>query len=166
MAARIHRPLRVVASNANGIASQRYELSKHVQELQIDVALLSETYSKPHEWFFIPNYHIYRNDRFPGRTGGTAVAVMKGIPHNHADLPPLVSVEATGICIPTDNNEILIAAVHKSAGHTWIDADIIELLSFRHMSILAGDLNAKHPFWNSAVSNPSCEKILDLFDVN
>jgi hypothetical protein len=42
----------------------------------------------------------------------------------------------------------------------------MELLSFRHKSILAGDLNAKHPFSNSAVSNPSGEKCLHLFDIN
>jgi hypothetical protein len=48
----------------------------------------------------------------------------------------------------------------------WSDADINELLSFRHKSILAGDLNAKHPFWNSAVSNPSGEELLRLFDAN
>jgi hypothetical protein len=33
-------------------------------------------------------------------------------------------------------------------------------------SILAGDLNAKHPLWNSAISNPSGEELLHLFDVN
>jgi hypothetical protein len=31
---------------------------------------------------------------------------------------------------------------------------------------LADDLNAKHPFWNSAGSNSSGEKLLPLFDVN
>jgi endonuclease/exonuclease/phosphatase family metal-dependent hydrolase len=31
---------------------------------------------------------------------------------------------------------------------------------------LAGDLNAKHPFWNSAISNPSGEKLLELLDLN
>jgi hypothetical protein len=31
---------------------------------------------------------------------------------------------------------------------------------------LAGDLNAKHPFWNSRVSNPSGEKLLNLFDLD
>jgi hypothetical protein len=30
---------------------------------------------------------------------------------------------------------------------------------------LAGDLNSKHPFWNSAASNSSGEKLLQLFDV-
>jgi endonuclease/exonuclease/phosphatase family metal-dependent hydrolase len=31
---------------------------------------------------------------------------------------------------------------------------------------LAGDLNVKHPSWNSAVSNPSGEKLLQLFDAS
>jgi endonuclease/exonuclease/phosphatase family metal-dependent hydrolase len=60
--------------------------------------------------------------------------------------------------------ELLLAAVYKSPGRTWKDADIAELLSLRHKCILAGDLNAKHSSWNSAVSNPSGEKLLQLFD--
>jgi hypothetical protein len=60
MAARFHRPLKVIAFNVNGIGRQRYELRKQLQDLHIDVALLSETHLKPHERFFIPNYHIYR----------------------------------------------------------------------------------------------------------
>jgi hypothetical protein len=63
--------------------------------LHIDVALFSETHLKPRERFLIPNYHFYRIDQHPGRERGTAVGVRKGIFHNHVDLPPLVSVEAT-----------------------------------------------------------------------
>jgi hypothetical protein len=44
--------------------------------------------------------------------------------------------------------------------------DITELLSFRRRSILGGDLDAKNPFWNSAISNPSAEKLMELFDLN
>jgi hypothetical protein len=118
------------------------------------VALLSETHLKPHERFYIPNYQVYRTDRFPGIKGGTVVSVTKGIPHNHVDLPPLVSIEATGVCIPIGNTELL-EAVYKYPGRAWRDADIIELLNLRRKSLLAGDLNAKHPFWNGTVSNPS-----------
>jgi hypothetical protein len=46
------------------------------------------------------------------------------------------------------------------------DADIIELLKFRRKSVLAGDLNAKHPFWDSSVSDLSGKKLLDLFDTS
>jgi hypothetical protein len=66
---------------------------------------------------------------------------------HHVDLRPLVSIEATGICIPIGNGEVLLAAVYKTPGHAWNDTDITELLSFRHKALLAGDLNAKHPFW-------------------
>jgi exonuclease III len=103
MNTRVHRPLKVVAFNANGITSLRYELGKQLQTLLIDVALLSETNLKPHERFSIRNYHIYRNDRHPGAKGGTAVAVKKGVPHIYVYLPPLISIEATGVCIPTGN---------------------------------------------------------------
>jgi hypothetical protein len=120
--------------------------------LNYDVALLSETHLKSHERFFIPNYHFYWPDCFPGREGGTAVEVRKGVPHTHVDLPPLVSIEATGVCILIGNNEVLLAAVCNSPGHAWNVADVIELLTFRHKLLLAGDLNANHPFWNSIVS--------------
>jgi hypothetical protein len=165
MATRVHRPLKVLAFNANGIGRQRYDLSKQLQDLHIDVALFSETHLKP-ERFYIQNFHFYRTDRYPGRKGGTAVAVRRGIPHNHVDLPPLGLVEATGVCIPVGNSEVLFAAVYKSPGHAWCDAEIIELLRLRPKSILAGDLKAKNPFWNSAVSNLSGDKVLHLFDVN
>jgi hypothetical protein len=164
MATRVHRPLKVLAFNENGIGRQRYELSKQLQELRINVALLSETHLKPHERFFIPNYHFYRTDRFPGRKDGIAVAVRKGIPHNYVDLPPLVSIEAPGVCLLIGTSELVLATVYKSPGRAWSDADVIELLSFGNKSVLAGDVNAKHPFWNSAVSNPSGEKLLELFD--
>jgi hypothetical protein len=50
------------------------------------VTLFSETHLKPHERFFIPNYHLYRTDRFPRRKDGTAFAVRKGIPYNNIGL--------------------------------------------------------------------------------
>jgi hypothetical protein len=92
--------------------------------------------------------------------------VRKGIPHKHGDLPLLVSVEATAVCIPIDNREILLAAVYKSSGRTYSDADIDQLLSLGHKCILASDPNAIHPSWKSAVSNPSGEKLLQLIDAS
>jgi exonuclease III len=142
----VHRPLKVIAFNATGIWRQRYKLSKQLQDLHMDVVLFSETHLEPHEKFYIPKYHFYRIGRHSGRKGGTAVAVRKGISHSHVDLPPLVSVETTGVCIPIGNRNVLLAAVYISPGRTWIDADITELLSLRHKCILAGDLNANiHP---------------------
>jgi hypothetical protein len=51
---------------------------------------------------------------------------------------PLVSVKVMGLQ-PIGNNEVLLAAVYKSSGRAWSDADIIALLSFRRKFVLAGD---------------------------
>jgi hypothetical protein len=140
--------------------------SKQLRDLHVDVALFSETHLKPHERYFISNYHFHRTDRHAGRKGGTAFAVRRGVPHSYVHLPHLVSVEATGVYIPIGNSEILLASVYKSPGHAWSDADITELLRFRRKSILADDLNAKQQFWNSAFSNISGEKLMALFDLS
>jgi hypothetical protein len=60
----------------------------------MDEALFTETHLKPHTWFNIPNYYIYRNDRPDGNKGETAVAVKKGIPHTYVYVPPLLSLES------------------------------------------------------------------------
>jgi hypothetical protein len=64
--------------------------------------------------FYIPNYDIYRTVGQDGQKGGTAIADKKGIPHRCGDLPPLLSVEGTGVCILIGNTGMLLAAVYKS----------------------------------------------------
>jgi hypothetical protein len=81
----------------------------------------------------------------------------------YIDLPPLLSFKATGVSIPIVHTEMLLASVYKSPLRALRDADITELLKLRTKSSLPGDLNAKHPVWNSNVSNPSGLKFLDLF---
>jgi hypothetical protein len=87
--ARVYTPLSVAEFNADGIARQRHGVSKQLQELCIDVILVSATYFKSHKRIFNSNYHVYRTDRFPDTKGGTAVAIRNGVPINHLDLLPL-----------------------------------------------------------------------------
>jgi hypothetical protein len=56
--------------------------------------------------------------------------------------------------------------LQQSISHARIDADIVVLLSFIHRSLLVGDLNTKHPFRKSIVSNPWGMKWLDLLHLN
>jgi hypothetical protein len=79
-----------------------------------------------HETFFIPNHLVHWTSRFLGSKGGTAIAVT-GITHNPVDLPPLVLTEATGVCIPLANSEVLLAAVYKPLGRARSDTDTLDL---------------------------------------
>jgi hypothetical protein len=111
----------------------------------MDAALFSETLLKPHKIFYIPNYHIYRNDRLDENNGGSVVGVKKEITLTYVDLPPLRSLEATGVSIPIGHTEMLLSSVYKSPLTAWRDASITELLTLRTKFILVGDLNEEHP---------------------
>jgi hypothetical protein len=67
------------------------------------------------------------------------------------------------VCIPIENTQMFLAGVYKSSQRLWSDADITELLRFSNNSILAGDLNAKHPVWKSKLSNIPGLKLLELY---
>jgi hypothetical protein len=127
--------------------------------------VFSETHLKPHERFFIPNYHFYRTDHFPGTKGGTVGSKKRHSPQPCRPASACFN-RSHWVFILIGNSEMLIAAIYKSSGHAWIDADITEFLNFRHKLLLAGDLNAEHPFWNSVFSNPSGTKLLDLQHIN
>jgi hypothetical protein len=58
--------------------------------------------------FYIPNYDFYQVDHEDRHKGETAVAVKKGNPHTCINLPPLLLVKATGVCILIGNTELLI----------------------------------------------------------
>jgi hypothetical protein len=79
---------------------------------------------------YIPNCDFYRTDREGRHKSGTVAAVMKGIPHTsvHLTSSPLLSVQATAVCIPTGNIEMLLATVYKLSQRLWRDTDITELL--------------------------------------
>jgi hypothetical protein len=162
MAATVYRPLNVVTFNSNGIGRQSYELRKQMRDLKIDVALLSETLLKPQMRFYIPDYHI--SERSPRSTWGRNCRwSQKGNPRTHIDLPPLLSVEATGISIPIGLTEMLITSVYKWPLRAWRNADIAEILKLRMKSNLAGNVNAKRSVWNSVVPTLSGLKLEDLF---
>jgi hypothetical protein len=95
--------------------------------------------------------------RFPSLQVGTAIAVRNCIPHNHVNLPPLVSIE-TWSAYRLETAKFYLQLFKNSRS----DADVINLLSLRNKSLLAGDLDAKNPVRNSQVSKPSCEKFLTL----
>jgi hypothetical protein len=92
--------------------------------------------------------------------------VRKDIPHNHVDLPPLISIEISGACIQISNSKVLLVAVYKSPGYACNETrHLFELLSLKRKSLLA-DLNAKYPFWNTIISNISGAKLLNLLHTN
>jgi exonuclease III len=72
----VHRLLKIIAFNANGIERQAYQVRKQLQDSKIDVALFSETRLETHMRFYIPNFDIYLTECEGGRKGGNSVASL------------------------------------------------------------------------------------------
>jgi hypothetical protein len=157
----VHRTLKTISFNVNSIDRQAYEDRKQLQGLKIDVALFSVTHRKPHMRFYITDYDIYRTDRGGGHKGGTAMQLRRAPAHMRRITPSPIS-GSNGFAYRFETLKCSLQPF-INLRKDWSDTDIIELFGFRNKSILAGDLDAKHPVWNSRVSTPSDLKLLELF---
>lgn len=147
------KPINLLYWNANGIRDQATELKVTVQKHKVDVVLICETHLKQGKSLKLPNFVTYRHDRTTGPQGGTAILVKKSVPHYEVVPPPLNTVEATTVIAKVGGREMLLAAVYNRPSLQLDTSDITALLGMKSPAILAGDLNAKHPAWNSSVSN-------------
>lgn len=79
-------PLRILFWNAAGVSRQIDEFCDFVLRQNVDIILLCETFLKPANKLYVPNFCIYRNDRPvpPGAKaqGGVAVLVKNTIKHH------------------------------------------------------------------------------------
>ncbi|CAH2097930.1 unnamed protein product [Euphydryas editha] len=117
--------------------------------------LVQETLLKPsHRNPNIQNYRIIRNDRATARGGGTVIYYKRSLHCVPLDPPPLEGIEASMCQVSlTGHQPITIASVYLSPDKPLVESDVRSLLAMSNSVILAGDLNAKHPHWNSRVSN-------------
>jgi exonuclease III len=140
--------------NANSVRGKKLELLQFLNENKCDLCLLSETFLKPHTNFKLANMSTYRNDR-QTHGGGTAILVRRGVTHHEVVLPPLGSLEATAVIIETDTGPLRVISVYKSPRTPLDTADLDKIFSDPTPTLVAGDLNSKHPAWNSRLSNAS-----------
>jgi hypothetical protein len=135
MAATVHRPLKVVAFNAKATGRQAYGATKtHAESRNRRCPFLGDTSETTYE-ALQSKLSLYQYGRLDGNKGETAVAVKKGIPLTYVDLPPPLSLEATGVSIQIGHTEMLLASIHEFPFRAWRNADITELLNLKTKSI-------------------------------
>ena len=150
---RTPNPLRVCFWNANGILNKILELDDFIAQHEIDIILISETHLRPANNFKRPNFHTYRNDRLDGHGGGTAILIKSHITHSVLPTPILQTVEATSVRINIPLGSFVITSVYNPPRSLLTAQDLDLLVSHNVPVVVAGDLNAKHPAWNSLVTN-------------
>ena len=71
--------MNIVFWNYQSLRPKRKELQNYLQENQIDILALNETFLNPKFKCHLPGYDMYKNVRLVGTKGGVAILVKKGI---------------------------------------------------------------------------------------
>lgn len=151
-----NQPLKIMFWNANGILNKTQELQALATQLKLDIILINETKLIPRNRLKLINYFTYRTDN-PRATdsghgsGGTAILIHRRIPHKQVCLNTTMS--STSIIISSGSHQIRVSSVYKSPNHALDPLDLTELTTGSDWFIAAGDFNAKHPLWNSRLTN-------------
>ncbi|GJQ75498.1 hypothetical protein Trydic_g17585 [Trypoxylus dichotomus] len=121
----------------------------------MDVLLIGETHLRASDRLSLRNFRVYRTDREGARGGGTAIMIKSSIDHYAGRELDLHNIEATNITVNLATGPIQLVAAYKAPNKLMLESDLSEIFSTRRATILAGDLNAKHPTWNSRLTNAS-----------
>ncbi|UYV77058.1 Prkrir [Cordylochernes scorpioides] len=142
------------------LSSQNYG-----KQNEIDFALVSETWLKPCHKMRIQNFITLRNDRLTRQGGGTAIFIHKK--YSHAPIHATTSnLETTGISIKTKNGLNMNLYSCYKPPNTYLDqTDIYNIFSTDTPTIIAEDLNCKHPAWGSTTTNPSGRRLQNAINV-
>lgn len=143
----------VIYWNAQGISNKTQELKAFLRENRTDILLLGETHLKPSHKLKMENYTVYRNDRTPQKGGGTAILIKNHIQHTELLQNNFANMETTGIQIHTNHGPINIITAYLSPNKNLEKTEIETIFDSNTPTLLMGDLNAKHPLWNSTCTN-------------
>lgn len=159
---RVPKSLEIAYWNANGLVCKQNELREFAERYDLDAILICETHLRAGDKPRLPNYRFYRNDRVGARGGGTAIFVRTSLDHYEDLLPPLEHLEATAIVVRTMSGRVRLVAAYNPPNRRLLERDLTGALDTDKGVIIAGDLNAKHPAWNSRIANAN-GKILRSF---
>lgn len=156
-------PLSLTTWNARSIKNKREELTQFLTDYDIDILLLQETFLKTTDKFRIPKYKTYRTDRTTGQGGGTAIIIKTTLNFDILPTPNTDQIEAThGILTLPNNTKFNIISAYKPPNKIITENDIKTLIPDHGKTILAGDLNCKHTYWNSTHCDAEGENLLEI----
>lgn len=131
-----------------------------IAENKPDILLLQETWLKPNIKYAVPDYHVYRKDRHPGRKGGVATLVHKDLIHEEI-LLDLGKAETSIVKVRSGKKSINICSAYFP-GRTTRKSDVYELNKLKPHALIAGDFNARNLIWGSNKTDPIGKYIENL----
>lgn len=154
--------LRLLYWNPGGVRGHAQALRQITQSQDVQIILLGETKLAPHITFNVPNFFAYRRDEVsPSGTSyrGTAVLVRRDVIHEEIEHLPFEDTRTTGVMVSAAGTELRLFAGYRPPNSLYRLTDVNSIFASGVPTLLAADLNAKHPDWGSRVINPAGRRL-------
>ena len=147
--------LLILVWNCRSLKTNNIEFKKFINQSKPHIICLCETWLKLSDRINIPEYNIYRKDRF-GKGGGIAILVKKTIHsrnYNNYKYFDGGMLEALVIQVKINNSWADICSLYnpcKNISNTEL-SHYFDSLS--QNALICGDFNAHHPIWSPNTNN-------------
>ena len=148
--------LNIAIWNANGLSNHTNEVELFLKLHYIDLMLVSETHFTTRSFFKIRGYELITANHPDDRAhAGAAILIKSTIKYELLDVVREPFLQAACIKVICDQNSISFCAIYFPPRFS------VKLPTFQnffyklgHRFFVAGDFNAKHPWWGSRIVNP------------
>lgn len=160
--------LNIVQWNAQSLVSNRLNLTHFLNENNIHIALISETWLKPNIRLNIRGYQVERND-CGNKHNGVAILIHNSITYSKINTYYDNSLQNICVRIKINGKEISIVSFYSpsncSPAFDKFKFDSL-IKSIPEPMIFAGDFNAHHTSWGCVDTQPRGRDVLDVIDDN
>lgn len=148
--------LRIAVWNANGVPNKLNEIEFFMKTKHIDLFLISETHLTTKSYVKIRGYDFVCTNHPDGKAhAGAGLFIKSTIRYEIAEEFCAPYIQASGIKLVCNNRTVSIYSIYLPPRHS-ISCEQFENF-FKKLGprfVVAGDYNAKHPWWGSRLANP------------
>jgi exonuclease III len=148
-------PLKILLWNANGLPKHKNEHQIVLNDLKIDISLITETHFTEKTKFSIYNYTLNKTNHPDGTAhAGSCILVSNSIQYNILTSFQESSIQATSILIKINSIPITVSSIYCPPRHAIQRDTFLRLFNtLGHHFIAGGDFNAKHSQWGCISNN-------------
>lgn len=157
--------LRIAQFNIQSANSKKPLLFKFMQEQNIDVCLLNETWFKEHHNFRIPGYNLHsRISKNP--YNGVAILIKPEIKYNIINTTFYEDIQTIAVSISTEHGNVTVLCVYcpPSSGHIRMNRLRNIIRDLPKPIYISGDFNAHHIAFGCLSTKGRGQDLYDVID--
>lgn len=146
--------LKLLQWNAQGATTESViaQMDLVLNEHNIDIAFISETYLLSKHALKLTNYEVYRNDR-QTHGGGVLTAIRNDVAHKLLRNYDTQAAENISIQVTVDKTPVIFTSAYVPKYTKNFKSDINKMTPINKNFVVLGDFNAKHSAWNCSANN-------------